>query len=342
MLQNGKRTMARIAKIDEVKPIENADQIDAYRIDGWWVVDKKGAYNIGDLVVYISIDSFIPHELAPFLSKGKEPREFNGVKGERLRTVRLRGQISQGLLMPLEQLFPMASGLPCEGQDVTDILGIQKWDPPIPVQLAGLVEGPFPLSVPRTDEERVQNLVSDWSIYRNNVYEVTEKLEGSSMTVGLVDDQFVVCSRNLRLRESESNTFWRVAHRLNIEQKMRDLNFDNVVLQGELVGEGIQGNHYKLRGADFYVFSVYDILRGEYLPPSERRSLVSALGLNHVPVVEDALDIRNESVDSILKLADGFSQLRRDALREGLVFKSIKDSTHWKAVSNSYLLKSTL
>lgn len=333
------RKLASIRRIAEIRPIPGADAIECAVVDGWCVVVKKGELQQGDLAVYFEVDSFISHELAPFLSKGREPREFNGVKGERLRTVKLKGQISQGLLLPLEQIFPTASGMPVEGQDVTDILGIQKWEPPIPAQLVGIVAGPFPSTVPRTDEERVQNLASDWDRYKRNVYEVTEKLEGSSMTVGIVDGEFIVCSRNLKLKESEANTFWRVARQLDIERKMRDMGLDNVVLQGELVGEGVQGNHYKIKAHDFYVFAVYDILNGEYIRPARRRPLVQDLGLKHVPVLETSKDIVAESVESLLAMADGASLVNPAVLREGLVFKSVCDETHWKAVSNQYLLK---
>lgn len=336
------RKFASIRRIAETRPISGADAIECAVVDGWCVVVKKSEFQPGDLAVYFEVDSFIPHELAPFLSKGRDPREFNGVKGERLRTVKLRGQISQGLLLPLEQVFPTASGMPVEGQDVTDILGIQKWEPPISPQLAGIVAGPFPSLVPKTDEERVQNLAADWDNYRNKVYEVTEKLEGSSMTVGIIDGEFIVCSRNLKLKETDSNTFWRVARQLDIERKMRDKSLNNVVLQGELVGEGVQGNIYKLKGNEFYVFAIYDLQRGDYHPSTWRRIIVNSLELKHVPVLHEELNISAESVESIIAMADGMSQLCANTLREGLVFKSMEDSTHWKAVSNKYLLKSSL
>ena len=338
-MENHMRKLASIRKITDIRPIEKADAIECAVIDGWTVVVKKGEYRTGDLAVYFEVDSWIPHSLAPFLSRDKEPREYNGVKGERLRTIKLRGQLSQGLLIPLETLFPTASGMPIEGQDVTDILGIQKWEKPIPAQLRGIVAGSFPTEVPKTDEERIQNLTSEWNLIKTKAYEVTEKLEGSSMTAGIIADEFIVCSRNLKLKETAENTFWCVARQRNIETSMRDLNLSDIVLQGELVGEGVQGNIYGLKGNDFYVFAVYDIKQGKYLAPADRRSMVSALGLKHVPVLHDALDISIQSVESILKLADGHSQLKRDTLREGLVFKSIEDGTHWKAVSNQYLLK---
>lgn len=155
------RKMASVQKIAEIKPIEGADRIVAYRINGWWVVDSKDKYEVDDYVVFCEVDSWIPHELATFLSKGKEPREFEGVKGERLRTARLRGQLSQGLILPVEVDI---GGYPFirdasneqivvhEGQDVTRILGILKWERPIPGQLRGLIKGNFPSEIPKTDQ----------------------------------------------------------------------------------------------------------------------------------------------------------------------------------------------
>jgi len=100
------RKMATIRRIEEVKAIPNADKIVAYRVGGWWVVDSIGKYVVGDLVVYAEPDSFIPSIIAPFLTKpGHYAKTFEGVEGERLRTVSLRKQISQGLLLPLKKLI---------------------------------------------------------------------------------------------------------------------------------------------------------------------------------------------------------------------------------------------
>ena len=115
------RKMATVRVIDSILPIPDADSIECAVIGGWKVVTKKGEYQPGDLAVYCEIDSWIPHELAPFLSKG-EPKEYNGVKGERLRTVRLRKQLSQGLLLPYSILGMIGS----EGDDVSEFLNIQK------------------------------------------------------------------------------------------------------------------------------------------------------------------------------------------------------------------------
>lgn len=151
------RKLATIRRIEEIKPIEGADLICAYRVDGWWVVGKKGQFQVNDLVAYFEIDSWIPYELAPFLSKGKEPREFNGVKGERLRTVRLKGQISQGLLLHLrDDLYGHLLWMNnhWDGQDLTEHLNIQKWEPPIHPTMRGQIRGNFPSWCRKTDQER--------------------------------------------------------------------------------------------------------------------------------------------------------------------------------------------
>lgn len=98
------RALASIRKINKVMPIEGADAIEVASVDGWQVVIKKGEFKAGDIAIYFEIDSWMPTEMAPFLSKGKEPNEFNGIKGERLRTLKLRGTISQGLLLPISIL----------------------------------------------------------------------------------------------------------------------------------------------------------------------------------------------------------------------------------------------
>lgn len=98
------RKLATIRRIAAILPIPNADAIEVAQVDNWKVVVKKGDHRVGELVIYCEVDSWIPHEIAPLLSKGQEPREYEGIKGERLRTVRLRGTTSQGLILPLDIL----------------------------------------------------------------------------------------------------------------------------------------------------------------------------------------------------------------------------------------------
>jgi len=333
------RKLATIRKIDAVAPIDGADAIECAIIGGWKVVVKKGEFAVGDHAIYCEIDSWIPTELAPFLSKGKEPREFEGIKGERLRTIKLRGQLSQGLLLPLGiGVFDVNAVLE-EGTDVSEHLNIVKWEKPMNAQLAGMARGNFPSLIPKTDQERVQNLVKEIAVAaeRGAEFEVTEKLEGSSMTCYLIDGVFSVCSRNLDLKETEGNTFWTTARALDIEAKMREFNMDNYAIQGELIGPGIQGNIYKLSKPEFRVFDVYSIVDGKYLNPAERRGVIGMMGLPHVPVLFVDKDVRCNDVQEILLWAEGKSTLG-DTEREGIVFKEVNGGMTFKAISNKYLL----
>ena len=339
------RKLASIRRIDELNPIEGADAIECATVGGWKVVVKKGEFNAGDLAVYFEIDSWIPIELAPFLSKGKEPREFEGVKGERLRTIKLRGQLSQGLLLPLEPTCANIVTELFEGLDVSVPLNIQKWEKPMNAQLAGVCKGNFPSLIPKTDQERAQNLVKE-IVAANEAgtkFEITEKLEGSSMTCYLIEGEFGVCSRNMDLKRDENNAFWKVAIEQDIEGKMREVG-DNFAIQGELVGPGIQGNIYKLTKPNFYVFDMYSIKEGRYLTPAQCRCDAEMMGLNHVPVLVangslyDTLGITD--MPQLLKFADGKSVMGdiNGPLREGLVFKEVNGGMTFKVISNQYLL----
>ena len=347
------RKMVSIRKIDDIRPIDGADAIECAVVGGWTVVVKKGEFAVGDLAVYCEIDSWIPTELAPFLSKGKEPREYEGVRGERLRTVKLRGQLSQGLLLPIEQYGPLGNPfikdtngdtfIGEEGDDISEVLGIKKWEMQVPAQLAGQVKGNFPSLIPKTDQERVQNLVKEIAAAAESgaEFEVTEKLEGSSMTCYLIDGVFGVCSRNLDLKRDEHNTFWKVAIEEGIEEKMRNapVGESGFAIQGELIGPGIQGNIYKLSKPEFRVFDIYRIDEGKYVNPANRLKLVEIMGLKHVPVLLVDKDVRCNDVQEILTWAEGKSKLNENQEREGIVFKEVNGGMTFKAISNRYLLK---
>ena len=349
------RKLATIQKIKEVRPIEGADAIEHYRVLGWWVVGKKGEFKVGDLVVYIEIDSWIPHELAPFLSKGREPREYNGVKGERLRTVKLRGAVSQGLLLPVQEVegTPFITGyflddgigtmvIIAEGDEVTEALGIQKWEAPIPAQMSGKMVGYFPNWANKTDQERCQNIWDDIEQRLDEPFEVTTKLDGSSASYGISPEgDYVVCSRNISLKtRQEDNTFVDVGKALDIEQKMRDVLKTPIMISGELCGEGIQGNKEKIKGHRFFVFDIFLPSANKYLDPQARKQVCDSIGLEHVPVLEEKITLRELgiiSLEDLLAYADGPSLNAKS--REGVVFKSHVENFSFKAISNKWLLK---
>ena len=339
------RKLATIRRIDAVRPIPDADAIECAVIGGWTTVVKKDEFKAGELAVYCEIDSWIPYEVAPFLSKGNFPRVYNEVKGERLRTIKLRGQLSQGLLLPLSTLTMVESEL-FEGLDVSFPLGIVKYEAPVPAQLAGEVKGMFPGWIQKTDQERVQNLKEEFDHWlgEQHAWEVTEKLDGSSMTVYLRDGEFGVCSRNLELKPSETNSLWKVAVRNDLELKLRRAN-RNLALQGELIGEGIQGNPYRIKGQEFFLFDIYNIDTSKYFTPAERRAFIEEHDINHVPVLAFGAELRDtlgiNSIDGILKFAEGKSVMGMiGGEREGLVFKSKTMQCSFKAISNKFLLKS--
>lgn len=353
------RKLATIRRIAEIRPIENADAIEHVRVDGWWIVDSVGRYQVDDLAIYIEIDAWCPHELAPFLSKGKEPREYNGVKGERLKTVKLRGAVSQGLLLPIPTELNDPTQF-TEGLDVTELLGIQKWEPPIPAQLRGKIAGNFPSWLRKTDEDRIQNCFKDVSPRLNELWVIEEKVDGSSMTVGYrkcdfildkdgqpIPEEFVVCSRNLSLKlEDEDNTFVRIAKESGIQDAMKSYG-RNLGISGELIGEGVQGNKYDIKGHRWLVFNIFDVDTGKYVSAEERQLIIRdlvALGatIEQVPVITAVgtklLD--GLSVDDFLEMAEGKSILNPKTEREGLVFKNQTDpDISFKAISDRWLLK---
>lgn len=361
-MSNIERKLATIREIQDIFPIDGADAIEVARVDGWNVVVKKGEFRVGEIACYLEIDSWVPTEIAPFLSKGKEPNEYNGVKGERLRSVKLRGQISQGLLIKLEHHIG-ESVLPFDhvrhvvtlGEDVTQKLGIQKWEAPVPAQLAGQIEGLFPTHlVSKTDQERIQNCYKDvqnrvrmmqTDLFSNVEFVIEEKLDGSSCTIICHNGEFKVCSRNLELRRDENNSFWKAA--MKYEKTLMDFHTKhnrNFAIQGELIGLGIQGNPYKLQGQELYVFDMYDIDVGFYLVRDVREKFVEQFGMKNVPVVGHSSDTAGNfeasDVERILKVADGQSFVNPETIREGVVYKCTKDGRlTFKAISNRWLIK---
>jgi RNA ligase (TIGR02306 family) len=332
------RAMATIRRISEIRNHPNADKLDLAVIDGWQLVTAKdNGFAAHDTVLYCEIDSWLPNEVAPFLSKGKEPREYNGVKGERLKSIRLRGELSQGLILPLDVL---PSGYQFEeGQDVSELLNIQKWERPLNPQLAGQAKGYFPSFLRKTDQERIQNQFKRMEQkHFEDTYEVTLKLDGSSMTVYYNNGEFGVCSRNLELKidENPDNAFVKKARELGIENILRTYG-KNLAIQGELWGSGINGNWEGINHHEFSVFDIYDIDEQKYWSAPDRLNICTAFGLQHVPVI-DYDDLTSfKSVQDFLDYAERPSI--NNKIAEGVVFKSLTNPDYsFKAISNSYLL----
>jgi len=330
------RKLASVVKIVDIQPIPNADAIVLAKVKGWNVVIKKGDFKVGDLAVYYEIDSFLP--IRPefeFLRKSSFKR-MGSTDGFRLKTIRLRNAVSQGLLTPV----PSDILDPKEGDDLTEALNIVKYELPIPAQLAGKIKGTFPSFIPKTDETRIQNFEADIGFLPvgERVY-VTEKLDGTSFTCYFKDGVFGVCGRNWELTETDDNSLWRMAKMLELKEKLTKYG-KNIALQGELVGNGINGNLYGLSGHKLYFFTGYNIDKGRRMIYDELEWLLFRLELNMVPVLEKygyVLPTEN-LVDVMLQYAEGKSVLNLGVDREGVVVRGLEREFSFKAISNTYLL----
>jgi len=346
---NMERKLATVKKITNILPIEGADMIELATVGGWnVVVGKDVGHKVGDMVVYCEIDSFLPiRDEFEFLRKSSF-KKMGEQEGFRLKTIKLRGQVSQGLILPISVVpitqFATAHDLP-EGLDVTEMLGIVKYEPPIPAELSGKVKGQFPSFIPKTDEERIQNLTKEygeWKHQSKHQFYVTEKLDGSSATYYIKDGEFGVCSRNLELLETEGNTFWKVARELNLEENMRATG-KNISLQGELIGEGIQGNPYKIKGQTVRFFTGFDIDKYQRISFPELVVMLSDMGLQYVPILNQELGfVLPETVEDMLKYAEDKSVLNDKTEREGVVVRSMDGTISFKAISNKFLLNEKL
>ena len=350
--------LASVVKIDRIEKHPNADQLELAHVKGWQCVTKIGEFKENSLAVYCEVDTWVPHSIAPFLSKGQEPRMYEGVLGERLRTVKLRGELSQGLLLPLSAISGMEfdginlyqSGIDFEGIDVTEYLGIKKWHAPVPTALQGEV-WPWPSHIPKTDQENIQNIYDDIVALGNVEWVIEEKLDGSSCTIYVRQDGEVgICSRNWELKNNEvnaNNAFILAAKRSGIMDALKEMK-PGAAIQAELCGPGIQGNPYKLNQPELFVFDVYWIVENRYATHSERQYFLYRLGLvagseiAQVPflgVLYDGLP----DLDGILNQADGASEINRNTQREGIVFKTSHLNEgrvrSFKAVSNQFLLR---
>lgn len=345
-MSNINRKLASVRRISAVTPIEDADLIELVRIDGWQCVAKKGEFAAGDLCVYFEIDSFLPVRPEFEFLRKTSFQKMGDKEGFRIKTVKIRNQLSQGLALPVSIL---GKNVPVQGADVTEMLGVLKWDPPVPAQLAGTAKGFFPGFIPRTDQERCQNLEQEIFVDNiNSFYEVTIKLDGSSATFYHRDGDIGVCSRNLELKINDENANNSLV-RMLLDSGLATVlpRFGNIAVQGELMGPGIQKNREGLSATHFYIFDIFMIDEQRYATPDERRELVDrildqgVLNVNHVPIVESQANLLEtfgiDNIGALLKFAEGKSI--NHPVREGLVFKRMDGKFSFKAISNDYLLK---
>ena len=252
-MQMGKRKLASVQYVHHITPIEGADRIECVHVLGWKCVANKGQFRVGDCCVYMEADSFLPIcEQFEFLrSSSYEKNELLG-EGFRLRTMKFRGQISQGLVQPLSIL---PEGTYKISDEVTELLGIRKWEVEERVTSSGTIIGEFPDGIPKTDELRVQSypeLIDEFK--KINGYYISTKMDGTSVTMYRKDDHFGVCGRNFEYADDGKCAMWKYAHENGIPDRIKENNLSDLAIQGEFCGAGIQKNRLKLKKPEWYVF----------------------------------------------------------------------------------------
>ena len=350
------RKLVTIRKILKIEEIKNSDFLELVHVGGWQAVVQKGIHKLNDLVLYAEIDSFFPiKEQYEFLRKSSYKVMHDSSEGFRIKSMKLRKVLSQGLVLSLSD-YPDIDFSDTK-KDYSDDLGVKLYETPVPENMSGKVIGQFPVHYcPKTDQERCQNLLDELEEYSKLTWEVTEKLDGCSVTFINKDNKFHICSRNLELVPHDNLVQQKINIKYKIEEQLKQYNL-NLAIQGELIGPKIQNNPYELKEKDYYVFDVYDINNQRYYTSHERLLLCKGFNFKHVPLMSD-VDLKmndiitelnpNESnklrlLNCLLKCSEGKSELNKNTTREGLVFKSKElvdgNTKSFKVISNKYLLR---
>lgn len=315
--------LTQVCKILEINPIPDADRIEKVRVLGWDCVVQKGLHNVGDLVLFIFPDTLVPKK---FLDS-----TYEGDEKVRLKTIKMRGQFSAGLILPMMEVKKTLGWdtlYPSEGDDLAELLGIEKYEKPMPAQLAGSINGHFPRHIiEKTDEDNYRSNPDALTELRNLGDEplvATIKADGSSGTflVDPSDGVFKVCSRNYELKKDVTNSFWKVAEQFKIEGAIRESG-KNLAIQGELVGEGVQGNPMGFKGLNLLVFLIKDLDTGRWFSWDET---VDFCLKNRINVVDEVLCVKASELPDSDQLQEMANKLKYNNGRpaEGMVIRPMK------------------
>ena len=349
---SNERALASIQEVIGIIPIEGADVIELAVIKGWQCVIKKGEFSIGDRGVFFEVDSFLPvDDRYEFLRKSSyRQNEYNG-EGFRIKTMRLRGVISQGLFLPLS-VFPELEDSHAGGDvgdvggDVTELLGVKKWVVPEFATGGGIAKGDRPAGARMSDETRIQSEPAMLEELVGKPYYITTKMDGTSGTVYYLRGELGACSRNFDIAEDIDALYWKPVFKYGLAEKLPayigDSAYEGIALVGEIVGPGIQKNRLGLAEIDWYVFDaiVFDAPGGRYVTFEELQEITEGLGLKMVPV-EETGEAFNYSMGELIEKAKGKYSSGKD--KEGIVVRSagqaaIKDVS-FKVLNNEFLLK---
>ena len=335
------RKLVTIQEVKNIVPIPDADKIEVAEVLGWKVVVKKGEFKVGDKGVYFEVDSFLPErpEFEFMRSSSYKNSEILG-KGFRVRTQKLRGVISQGLLLPLSIL---PEGVYNVDDDLTEILGVKKWMVPEVEGGVGTVIGSFCPYCSKTDEIRIQTIPEIIEELHDKPYYISTKMDGTSVTMWCMNGEFHVCGRSDEYKDDENSAWWIFAHKLNIPEKVIATG-RNVAIQGEMCGPKIQKNRLKLMELHWYVFTIVDLDTGKRLSLDELIDFCDKLKIEHVPI-EERGEHFNYTFEDLLERAKG--QYPSGQAKEGIVIRSITNDSSkvlrsplsFKVLNNNFLLK---
>lgn len=310
--------LAEIQTINELTPIEGADRIELARVQGWQSVVKKGDFSVGDRIIFVPIDTVLrPDVWNSFLQSKNDP-----TAPIRVKTAKLRGVISQGLIFPLS-ILPDPFFEHEIGTDVADLIGVIKYEKPIPAHLAGQVAGDFPSHlVSKTDEDNLKSNIEVLDELKEaDFVETTIKLDGTSATyIKELDGTFRVCSRNLELKDTESNVHWQMARLYKIQENLKA----GYSIQGEISGPSIQGNPAKCSAVSLCVFNVFDLSTRKPLARDEWDSVCSNIKKVYLYRLWTKEEFSKMDIDTLQNHVNGITYNCKDPA-EGLVFRGIKD-----------------
>ena len=343
------RKLASIQRIWKIEPIEGADRIELAHVLGWQCVVNKGQFQPMDIGVYFEIDSFLPirPEFEFMRATSYKKSDVMG-EGFKLRTMRFRGEISQGLLLPLSQ-FPQIPAEAEIGTDVTELLGVKKWEIEERVTTGGTAIGTLPYDIPHTDETRVQEEPALIQAFAGLEYYISTKMDGSSHSIGIDENGFHVTGHNYEYKDDGASSFYELVKARGYREKMEAFakkeNLTTFTVQGELCAPGIQQNRLRLIKPEWYVFTIRE--NGKRVGLRRMLEICDLLGLEHVPIEEVGMDLPSKypTVEALLARADG--DYPKGGKKEGIVVRPtepvfcqlISASLSMKIVSNKYLLK---
>jgi RNA ligase (TIGR02306 family) len=333
------RALVTVQRVKAITAIPGSDFLEAAHIMGWQCVVKKGEFKEGDLGVYFEVDSFLPVDPRYEFLRSSSYRENDDGQGPRpgfrIRTAKMRGQLSQGLLLPLS-LFPELGGSR-QGDDVTEKLGVRKWYVPETSSAGGTIIGDRPNGIPASDEIRIQSALELLDELRGKPYYITTKMDGTSGIVYYLDGKTGCCSRNKEIKDEADALYWAPVYRYGLKEKLAKYG-KNIVLTGEICGPGIQKNRLRLSAPEWYVFDVKDWDSGSYVSYDEMLAICASLEIPVVPL-EERGDSFAYTLEELLEKARGKYPSGLD--KEGIVVRNAASpkAVSFKVLNNDALLK---